>query len=94
MSKLGNKRVVTKYISEIDFVSSGKQGDIVEIGLEFLAIGKTSISFRCVVRNLVSKKIIIKIEKLVFVNVDKEEKAVPHGKTLADLISLVPQGES
>lgn len=94
MSKLGNKRVVTKYISEIDFVSSGKQGDIVEIGLEFLAIGKTSISFRCVVWNLVSKKIIIKIEKLVFVNVDKEEKAVPHGKTLADLIPFVPQGES
>lgn len=91
MSKLGNKRVVTKYISEIDFVSSGKQGDIVEIGLEFLAIGKTSISFRCVVRNLVSKKIIIKIEKLVFVNVDHEEKAVPHGKTLADLIPVVPQ---
>ncbi len=25
--------------------------------------------------------------------IDEEEKAVPHGKTLADLIPLVPQGE-
>lgn len=88
MSKLENKRVVTKYMSEIDFISSAKQGDIIEIGLEYLSIGRTSISFRCAVRNLVSKKFIIKIEKIVFVNVDADEKAIPHGKTAEDL-SLV-----
>jgi len=85
MSKLENKRVVTKYMSEIDFISSAKQGDIIEIGLEYLSIGRTSISFRCAVRNLVSKKFIIKIEKIVFVNVDADEKAIPHGKTAEDL---------
>lgn len=88
MSKLENKRVVTKYMSEIDFISSAQQGDIIEIGLAFLAIGRTSISFRCVVRNLVSKKIIIKIEKIVFVNVDENEKAIPHGKTAATLLAV------
>lgn len=88
MSKLENKRVVTKYMSEIDFISSAKQGDIIEIGLEYLSIGRASISFRCAVRNLVSKKFIIKIEKIVFVNVDADEKAIPHGKTAEDL-SLV-----
>lgn len=89
MSKLENKRVVTKYMSEIDFISSAKQGDIIEIGLEYLSIGRTSISFRCAVRNLVSKKLIIKIEKIVFVNVDADEKAIPHGKT-AENLSLAP----
>jgi len=94
MSKLENKRVVTKYMSEIDFISSAKQGDIVEIGLAFMAIGRTSISFRCVVRNLVSKMIIIKIEKIVFVNVDENEKAIPHGKTAATLFAVTEAGGS
>ncbi len=82
MSKLESKRMVTKYISEIDFVSSARQGDIIEIGLEFLAIGRTSITFRGAVRNLINKKNIITIDKIVFVNVDEEEKPQAHGKTL------------
>ncbi len=85
MTKLGSPKVVTKFMSEINFVSSAKQADVIEIGLEFLAIGRTSISFRCQVRNLFTKKIIISIERIVFVNVDDELKAQPHGKTLEDI---------
>ena len=85
MTKLENKRVVTKYMSEIDFVSSAKQGDIIEIGLVFLSLGRTSITFRCEVRNLVSKNVIISIEKIVFVNVDEQDRPVAHGKTEADI---------
>ena len=87
MTKLNNKRVVTKYMSEIDFVSSAKQGDIIEIGLKFLSIGRTSITFRCEVRNLVSKKVIISIEKIVFVNVDENDHPSPHGKTTEDILA-------
>jgi len=82
MTKLGSYRVVTKVMSEINFVSSAKQADVIEIGLEFLSIGKTSISFRCEVRNLFTQKVIISIEKIVFVNVDENFKPTPHGKTL------------
>ena len=85
MTKLDSKNVVTKYISEIDFVSSAKQGDVIEIGLEFKEIGRTSISFSCHVRNIFSKQIIIRIENLVFVHVDQDGRAMPHGKTLEDL---------
>ena len=85
MSKLGSKRVVTKYISEIDFISSANQGDIVEIGLAFMAIGRTSITFRCLVRNLISKKVIIKIDRIVFVNVDEHDRSSPHNKTEEDI---------
>jgi len=85
MTKLGTQKVVTKYMSEIDFISSAKQGDVIEIGLDFSAIGRTSISFKCEVRNLFSKSTIISIEKIVFVNVDDNERPSPHNLTLQDI---------
>jgi acyl-CoA hydrolase len=86
MTKLESRSVVTKYMSEIDFKSSAKQGDVIEIGLNFIAIGTTSISFACEVRNLFTKNTIIQISKIVFVHVDETESAVPHGKTAEDLL--------
>lgn len=82
--QLDQHKVVTKYISEIDFVSSAKLGDVVEIGLETTGLGRTSITMRCLVRNKYTKQEIIRIDKLVFVRIDDEGKAVPHGKTLED----------
>ncbi len=81
MSKLQSGQVVTKYISEIDFINSARQGDIVEIGLAFISVGRTSITFEAEVRNIITKKPIITIEKIVFVNVGKDEKPKPHGIT-------------
>ncbi len=82
--QLDQHKVVTKYISEIDFVSSAKLGDVVEIGLETTGLGRTSITMRCLVRNKYTKQEIIRIDKLVFVRIDDEGKAAPHGKTLED----------
>ena len=86
MTRLESSKVVTKYMSEIDFKSSARQGDVIEIGLEFIALGRTSISFACEVRNLFSKMIIIEISKIVFVHVDDDEKAKPHGRTAEELL--------
>ena len=44
--QLENSKIVTKYISEINFMSSAKQGDIVEIGIEVTKFGKTSITMK------------------------------------------------
>ena len=85
MTKLNTPRVVTKIMSEINFVSSAKQADVIEIGLEYLSIGRTSISFKCEVRNLFTQKTIISIDKIVFVNVDENLNALPHGKTEEDI---------
>lgn len=85
MTKLDTKNVVTKYISEIDFVSSAKQGDVIEIGLGFKSIGRTSISFSCEVRNVFSKEIIILIDNIVFVYVDEHGEPTPHHKNLENL---------
>ena len=85
MTKLRSQKVVTKYISEINFVLSAKQGDVIEIGMEFVSIGNTSITMKCLVRNLFTQKTIISIEKIVFVRVDNEENSKPHGVSLEDI---------
>lgn len=79
--QLGNPHVVTKYISEINFVSSAKQGDIIELGITATNFGTTSLTMRCEVRNKITRKTILSIEKLVFVNLDVDGNPAPHGKT-------------
>lgn len=79
--QLGNPNVVTKFISEINFVSSARQGDIIELGISATSFGKTSITLTCVVRNKITRKTILSIDKLVFVNLDEQGNPAPHGKT-------------
>ncbi len=79
--QLGNPHVVTKYISEINFESAAKQGDIIELGIEATHFGRTSLTMRCVVRNKISRMTILSIDRLVFVNLDKDGNPTPHGKT-------------
>ena len=79
--QLENKHVVTKLISEINFISSPKQGDIIELGIVAVNFGRTSLTLRCEVRNKITREPILKIDKLVFVNVDEYGKPTPHGKT-------------
>ena len=79
--QLGNSKVVTKYLSEINFVSSAMQGDIIEMGIEAVAFGRTSITMRCEVRNKITRKTILSIDKMVFVNMGEDGHPAPHGKT-------------
>ena len=79
--QLGNKKVVTKYMSEINFLSSAKLGDIIEMGLIATNFGTTSITLFCEVRNKITRQSILTINKIVFVNIDENFNPVPHGKT-------------
>lgn len=79
--QLENTKTVTKFISEIDFVSSAKQGDIVEIGIDVVKFGKASLTLKSEVRNKMTRKTIITIDKIVMVTLDAEGRAKPHGKT-------------
>lgn len=84
--QLENQKTVTKYMSEIDFQSSAKQGDIVEIGIEVLKFGTASLTLKCEVRNKMTRKPIIKVEKIVMVSLDEDGKAKPHGKTKVEFV--------
>ncbi|TCI85687.1 acyl-CoA thioesterase [Tenacibaculum sp. M341] len=74
-------KTVTKFMSEIDFVSSARKGDIIEIGIEVKKFGRTSITLSCKVRNKLTRKDIITIDKIVMVSLDDEGNPIPHGKT-------------
>ncbi len=79
--QLGNQKVVTKFISEINCVSSARQGDITELGSTATEFGRTSITLTCEVRNKITRKSILTIDKLVFVNLGEDGQPKPHGKT-------------
>tara|TARA_R110002073_G_scaffold128999_2_gene275040 strand:+ start:22887 stop:23282 length:396 start_codon:yes stop_codon:yes gene_type:complete len=78
---------VTKYMSEIDFVSSAKEGDIIEIGIEIISFGNSSITLKSEVRNKLTQKTIIVIDKIVMVSLDEEGKPKKHGKTKIEYVS-------
>ena len=77
--QLGNRRVVTKIISEINFVASPIEGDLIEMGLVATKFGTTSITMRAEVRNMISRKNILTVDRILFVGLDKDGKPLPHG---------------
>jgi len=79
--QLGKRNIVTKYMSEINFVHSGELGDVIEIGMETVKFGTSSITVRCEVRTKFNEKTIITIEKIVFVHVDENGRPKAHGIT-------------
>lgn len=84
--QLENTKVVTKFISEINFVSSAKQGDIIEIGIEATHFGSSSVTLKCDVRNKMTHQTIITVDKIVMVNLDNEGNPAPHGKTQIEFV--------
>lgn len=79
--QLENPKIVTKYMSEINFKSSAKQGDIIEIGIDVVKFGTTSLSLKCEVRNMMTRETIITIDNTTMVNLGEDGKPKPHGKT-------------
>lgn len=79
-------RTVTKFMSEIDFVSSAKEGDIIEIGIEVVSFGNSSITLRSEVRNKLTRKTIIEIDKIVMVSLDENGNSMKHGKTKIEYV--------
>lgn len=84
--QLENQRVVTKFMSEINFNSKAMQGDIVEIGIEVKKFGKSSLVLKCVVRNMMTRETIITVDNITMVNLDENGKPKPHGKTEVEYV--------
>ncbi|MDN3673449.1 hotdog domain-containing protein [Flavobacterium branchiarum] len=84
--QLENYRVVTKHMSEINFKSSARQGDIVEIGIEVVKFGNTSLILRSEVRNMMTREIIISIDTITMVNLGEDGKPKAHGKTKIEYV--------
>lgn len=84
--QLENPKTVTKYMSEINFVSSAVKGDIIEIGIGVKKFGVSSLTLECEVRNMMTRDIIITINTIVMVSLDDAGNSKPHGKTRIEYV--------
>ena len=84
--QLENPKVVTKYMSEINFMASAKKGDIIEIGIEVIKFGKTSLTVKSEVRNKMTRETILTIDKIIMVSLGPDGKPKPHGKTEVEFV--------
>lgn len=85
--QLENSKIVTKYVSEINFMSSAKKGDIIEIGMEVTKFGKSSITMKCEARNKMTRETILTVDNIIMVNLGEDGKPKPHGKTEVEFVS-------
>jgi acyl-CoA hydrolase len=85
MCQLETNKIVTKLVSEINFMKPAYLNDIIEIGVDVVSFGRTSVILEVVARIKDTKNEILKIDKMVFVSVDEDGKPIPHGKTIKKL---------
>jgi acyl-CoA hydrolase len=79
--QLENTKVVTKHMSEINFMSSAKQGDIIELGIDVVKFGKTSLTLKCEARNKMTHETILTVDTITMVNLGPDNKPKAHNKT-------------
>ena len=76
--------IVTKYISEINFKFPVLEGDVVEIGMQTVEIGKSSCTLSCEVRSLQADRPVCTIDRIVYVRVNKYGLPKKHGSMASD----------
>ena len=84
--QLENKHVVTKYISEINFMASAREGDVVEIGMDVVKFGKSSSVLRCEVRNKMTHETIVTVDNITMVNLDENGRPKAHNKSQIEYV--------
>lgn len=82
--------IVTKTMSEINFMKSSCAGDVIEFGLELVRAGRTSVTVRCHVRNKNTHEGIVSVDEIVFVAIDAKGKPVAHGYVAQDNNNATP----
>jgi len=76
--QLQHTKLATKYVSEINFLRPARQTDVIEIGVETVEVGQSSITVRCEVRHKGSQELILAIDKIVFVALNSKGKPIVH----------------
>ena len=76
--QMKHTNIITKYMSEMNFISPATNGEVLEIGVETAKIGRTYLSVRCHVRTMQDKRDIIEIETVTFVALNAKGKPKRH----------------
>ena len=85
--QLENRHIVTKFISEINFIQAPVQGDIIEMGIAVVIFGKSSITLRCEVRNKMTRAKVLEIDRIIMVNLGSDGKPASHVKTEVEYLA-------
>jgi acyl-CoA hydrolase len=85
--QLENRHIVTKFISEINFIQAPVKGDIIEMGIAVVAFGRSSLTLRCEVRNKMTREKVLEIDRIIMVNLGSDGKPTPHGKTQVEYVA-------
>lgn len=80
VTQLGTVDVVTRHISEVDFLARATRRDLLELEYRVRAFGRTSITLSCRVENAATGEEVLTLDRIVFVSVDGEGRPVPHGR--------------
>jgi len=80
----------TRHIGDINFWSTARLGDILEIEVKYLYHGKTSLTFSASVINLTQADAVANFEKVTFVAVDKNHKPRDHRNESTNFKPLYP----
>ena len=75
-------------MSEINFMSTAVQGDIIEIGVEVVKFGKTSLNLNCEVRNKMTHETIVTVDNIIMVNLGEDGKPKAHGKSKEEFVKV------
>lgn len=83
VSQLGTVNLVTRHMSEVNFLSRADRGDLLVLEYRVVGFGRTSLTLSCRVENAVTGTEILTLEQIVFVAVDEAGRPQPHGRTQA-----------
>lgn len=94
VTQLGTSQLVTRHMSEINFLARADRGDLLELSYRVVRFGRTSITLSCQVQNVITGQEILTLNEIVFVTVDPDGAPTPHGYTTetatTDRISPAP----
>ena len=82
--KLTRRVCVTRFIDNVNFISTARAGDIINIVTTLEGVGSTSLTFPVDTKEEISNRKVASIGRVVFVSIDEQGQPVPHNVRLAN----------
>ena len=81
VTQLGTVDVVTRHMSAVSFSARADLGDLLELEYRVVRFGRTSLTLSCRVENTVTGQVVLTLDSIVFVSVDKAGHPIAHGES-------------
>ena len=82
--QLTRRVCVTRFIDQVNFISTARAGDIIYIVTTLESAGSTSLTFRVDAKEEISGRKVASVGRIVFVAIDEQGQPVPHSVKIDD----------